>query len=71
VTPIIGGAFILTNADVAGADSVKIPYLVIASNLIGVAAIDLLHAIAGSSRARRGPGSSAWCMETRALWSAA
>ncbi len=37
VTPIIGGAFILTNSDVAEADSVKVPYLVIAATFALVA----------------------------------
>jgi FHS family L-fucose permease-like MFS transporter len=39
VTPIIGSAFILTNDDVAGADSVKIPYLIIGAIFVGVAAM--------------------------------
>ena len=37
VTPIIGGAFILTNAATAEADSVKVPYMVIAATFALVA----------------------------------
>src|SRR5436853_2474377 len=37
VTPIIGGAFILTNSATAEADSVKIPYMVIAATFAIVA----------------------------------